>query len=466
MTREILSQKNKALKINLDNSIYGTIAEIGGGQEVARSFFQAGGASGTIAKTISAYDKTFSDAFYNNNKSGRYVSEQRLEKMLQKEYDEIQRLLNIKKNPETRFFVFANTVETLNFKKTNQGSGWLGVRFQLKPDNKYNDVVIHVRLLENDNLLQQYTLGILGINLIYACFYYWDKPNVFLQSLMENLSRDRVEINMAKMVGPELSYVDNRLLSVQLVKNGMTNVVMFDRNGKVLSANDFFYKKDILVFRGSFRPITYVGFDMLKTSTALFKKDVGFDKQKTSVLCEITLNNLIEHGLFDERDFLDRVDILNGMGQNVMITDFKEFYKLIDYLSNFKIDNLRLLLGIPTLQKVIDSDYYKDLKGGVLEAFGRLFCQNLKIYIYPSLDCKTKKVLNTSNIVIPEDIKFLFKHLIESEKILDIKGFKKQWLEITSYKVLEKIKNNDSEWEYMVPKYVSGFIKNRKLFNT
>lgn len=464
MNREILSQKTKALNINLNNTIYGTIAEIGGGQEVARAFFQAGGASGTIAKSISAYDKTFSDALYNKNKSGRYVSEVRLDKMLSKEYNELIKFLTEKKEDSTRFFAFANTVETINFKKTNQGHGWLGVRFQLTPHGKPNEVVIHVRLMENDNLLQQYTLGILGVNLIYACFYYWDKPNVFLQSLMDNLSRDRVEINMAKMSGPELKYVDNRLLSVQLVKNGMTSVVMFDRNGIVHSPADMLYKKNVMVFRGSFRPITYVGFDMLKTSFALFKKELEYVKQNTVVLCEITLNNLMDEGDFDERDFLDRVDILTGMGQNVMISDYREFYKLIDYLSNFNIANLRLLLGLPTLLKVMDEKFYSNLKGGIMEAFGRLFTQNLKIYVYPSCE-EDECVTNLNNINVPENIKFLYKYLLESGKLLDVPNIKKPWLYITSHQVLEKIKNKDSDWETMVPKYVSKFIKKHKLFS-
>lgn len=462
--REILSQKNKALKLNLDPTTYGTIAEIGGGQEVARAFFQAGGASGTVAKTISAYDKTFSDALYNNNKSGRYVSEGRLDKMLRKEYTELVKLLSNERCSTTRFFAFADTVETLNFKKTNQGQGWLGVKFQLKSCGEPNEVVIHVRLLENDNLLQQYTLGILGVNLIYACFYHWENPNDFLQSLMDNLSRDRVEINMARMSGPELDYVDNRLLSVQLVKNGMTNVVIFDRNGEVKSSADMLYKKNVLVFRGSFRPITYVGVDMLKTSYALFKNEVENDKEKAIVLCEITLNNLMDHGAFDERDFLDRVNILNGMGQSVMISDYKEFYKLIDYLSEFKIKNLRLLLGMPILRKVFDEKYYTELKGGIIEAFGRLFTQNLKVYAYPELDCDGENILTIDKMEISENIQFLVKHLIKSGKILNIPNAKKERLQITSKQVLEKIKANDNSWEEMVPKYVSEFIKERKLF--
>ncbi|MFH2095033.1 MAG: TonB-dependent receptor, partial [Bacteroidota bacterium] len=301
MKHEVISIKNKALKLNLNPLIYGTIAEIGGGQEVARAFFQAGGASGTVAKTISAYDKTFSDYFYNNNKSGKYVSDNRLSKMLGKEYDDLVKILSGHRDKRTQFFVFADTVETLNFQKTNMGQGWMGVKFQLKPGGEPNEVIIHVNLLEKDSLLQQYTLGTLGVNLIYACFHYHNKPNTFLQSLMDNLDRDRVEINMAQMRGPELDYVDNRLLSVQLVKNEMTNATMFDRYGNVHQPADMLYKKNVLAFRGSFRPITYVGFDMLKSSHGVFKKEIpDYSKETTISICEMTMNNLLDEGDLDE----------------------------------------------------------------------------------------------------------------------------------------------------------------------
>ncbi|MEA2107276.1 MAG: TonB-dependent receptor [Bacteroidota bacterium] len=356
MEREIYSTKRKALLLNLDTDIYGSIAEIGGGQEVARAFFQAGGASGTIAKTISAYDKTFSDHFYNKGKSGRYVSLNRLEKMLDEEYNELKTILNDKRNRQIRFFSFANTVETINFQKTNQGHGWIGIKFELTHPGEPNEVVIHVRLLENDAVLQQYTLGIIVVNLIFACYRYTDNPNLFLQSLLDNLDTDRIEITMARMKGPDLSYVDNRLLCVQLVKNGMTPAVMFDRYGDVHQPGDFLYKKNALVLRGRFRPITYVGFDILKTSYALFKEDKNFSPENTLQICEITLNNLLEEGEINERDFLNRVDILNGMGQNVLVSSFKEFYKLVDYFGRFKIHNLRVILGVPTFKKVLEKN--------------------------------------------------------------------------------------------------------------
>ena len=462
--REILSVSRKALTINLDDSIYGSFAEIGGGQEVARNFFQVGGASGTIAKTISAYDKRFSDAFYcESQTTKRYVSRERLELMLDTEYHEIKKLLAGVRAPKTRFFAFADTVSTLNYKKTNICHGWLGLDFQLEPEQPPNRVIIHVRLHENDNVLQQNTLGILGVNLLYACFYHWQWPNTFLQSLLDDLSNDRLEITMIHMGGPQLGYVDNRLLAVQLVKNDMTKAIMFDRNGDVQEPADMLYKKNVLAFRGSFRPITYVGIDMLKTSFSIFKRDEDYDKENTLPLCEITLNNLLEEGEFDERDFLDRVDLLNGIGQNVMVSNFREFYKLVSYLSQFRIIKLRIVIGLLTFRKVLDEKYYQHLKGGIMEAFGKLFPGNVKMYIYPSLD-NTGELSSIQNIKVPDQNKYLLKHLTENRKIIDITNVNTKRLNIFSSDVLERIQHGDPTWEEMVPSFIVDFIKRKQLF--
>ncbi len=464
IVREVFDVNRKALFINLDDTIYGSFAEIGGGQEVARCFFQSGGASGTVAKTISAYDMVFSDTLYGKTPKGRYVSESRLMQMLNIEYENLVKVLGDKRKPDTRFFAFANTVTTLNYKKTNQAHGWIGVRFQLRPDAKPNDVVLHVKMLENDSLLQQKTLGVLGVNLIYACFYNYQYPNSFLKSLVELNLEDRVEIDMIRMHGPDLDYVDNRLLAVQLVKNNMTTVTMFDRYGNVKPPSELLYKKNVMLLRGSFRPITYVGFDMLKSGFSMLKQEIGFEKDSTIVLCEITLKNLMEEGMFDERDFLDRVDILCGMGQNVMITNFKEFYKVSSWFAKYQIKNIRMVIGALTFQKVLEKKYYQHLKGGILEAFGRLFTENLKVYLYPGREKQTKTILTSGNMPVEDDVRFLYQHLIESGWIIDIQNYREEILPYFSYKVLAKLNANDPQWEEMVPKYVSSFIKNKNLF--
>ncbi len=464
MERELLTTNRKALNINLNETIYGSFAEIGGGQEVARCFFQAGGASGTVAKTMSAYDMAFSDYVYGCSVSRRYVSKDRLEQMLDYEYKQVTNVLADKRHDGTRFFAFANTVATLNFRKDNESHGWIGMKFQLNAGGSENAVLLHVRLLENDNLSQQLTLGILGVNLIYACFNFHDRPNAFLQSLLDNLSTDRIEINMIEMKGEELNYVDNRLLSVQLVKNGMTTATMFDRHGNVQQPADMLYKKNILVLRGSFRPITFVGFDMLKTSYGLFKKDEDHEKDKTFTFCEMTLNNLLEEGDLDERDFLDRVDLLNGMGQNVMITNFKEFYNLVDHLNHYSIKNLRIIIGVLAFRNVLEPKYYEKLAGGPMEAFGKLFTKNMKLYLYPTKHEDTGAIVTSETIAVPDEVKLLYKHLLEQRKILDIPNANTERLHIRSKEVLDLICKGDPRWETMLPKYISKIIRQKKLF--
>ena len=462
MSREILSTKQKALRTNIESDVYGTLAEIGGGQEVARAFFQAGGASGTLAKSISAYDKTFSDALYNNNNVGRYVSEDRLIKMLNSEYDDLLNIISEQRDPKTAFFTFADTVETLNYKKTNQGQGWMGVRFQGSNRNKPNEVIIHFRLLENDALLQQYTLGTLGVNLIFACFHFSDDPNTFLQSLMDNLDKYRIDINMIRMKGPDLDYIDNRLLGVQLVKNGMTHAVMFDKDGNVQQPADMLYKKDIIAIRGSFRPITYVGFDMIKTSVERLKEEGIYSDENTITICEITMRNLLASGEFDERDFLARVDILNGMGQNVMVSNYMYFYRLTNFFNSFKIGNLRVVVGVPTMRNLVLKKYYKDLRGGLMEAFGQLFAENVKLYVYPLIE--NDKIYTGRFIKVDHDIFYLYQHLLYNDKIVDLENIDRRWQGIFARKVLLKIQNGELGWEETMPKYIAEFIKQNKLF--
>jgi hypothetical protein len=303
MDDELLTTVQKALAINLDDSIYGSFAEIGAGQEVARSFFQAGGASGTIARSISAYDMAVSDSIYGKTPDGRYVSEDRLIKMLYYEYGNLLNLLYDKNRND--FFSFANTVSALNYHKDNYSHGWMGIRYQLHNNSEWNQIIVHFRLWENDNQLQQRTVGIIGVNLIYAAYFYHSEPLKLLRSLMDSTSADRVTFDMLSVKGPDLDYIDNRLLAVQLVRNKMSEASMFDRNGNVQQPSDMLYKKNILLLRGSFRPITYVGFDMLKTGFHMLKQDVDFKKENTVALCEITMDNLLADGTFHEKDFLD-----------------------------------------------------------------------------------------------------------------------------------------------------------------
>jgi len=465
MEREILTTKRKALSINLQDDIYGSFAEIGAGQETARFFFTAGGASGTVAKTISAYDKSFSDHLYAKSHTGRYVSEERLKQMLQSEYEEVSSVLGEKRGHDTRFFAFANTVTTLNYSKTNEGHGWIGMMFQLEKQDKPNMVIMHVDLLENDALLQQSTLGIIGVNLIYACYHHYDRPNIFIQSLLDNLASDRITVNMLRMHGPQLDYIDNRLLGVQLVKNEMCTATIFDRYGNIQTPADMLYKKNVIVMRGNFRPITYAGFDVLKSSFHTFKEEMPFDKENTLSVCEITLHNLLQKGELDERDFLQRVDLLNENGQNVMVSNIRYFYKLSEYFSHFRIKNIRMVLGAETLKKVLEPHYYEDLKGGILEAFGALFTKNTKLYVYPRYEKEDDRFI-TACMVMKEDnsLWHLYQYLIHKEKIMDIKNANKNYMDVYSREVAAMIAEGNKQWEKHVPRYVANSIKEKGLF--
>ena len=431
------STKRKALRINLNANIYGTFAEIGAGQETVRNFFRSGGASGTIAKAMSAYDKDFSDAIYGIEDDKRYVTEKRLKKMLSHEINLIEERLSRKKHPEKIFFAYANTVATIDFAKKFKGHGWLGIKFQLDALEEYNEIIMHVRFKENDARLQQETLGTLGVNLIYGAFYLNDNPKDLLKSFYDNLDKDQIEIDMINFSGPRFMYVDNRLMSLQLVKNGMTNAVMFGPDGNNLLPAQQLYKANILTLRGSFRPVTKVNMDMFTKAEELFLKESKVKKDKTKIIFEITLSNLRAEGEIDERDFLDRAELLCSLGQNVMITNFKEYYKLVEYFAEFTKARMGLAMGVQNLVQIFDEKYYRDLSGGILEAFGKLFFKDIKIYLYPTKDEESGEFITSENIKVHPRMKELYKFFKYNGKVVDIKDFNPDILGIFSRRVLK-----------------------------
>ena len=462
MKRQALETEQKALEINLDDGVYGTFSEIGAGQEVARYFFQVGAAAGTIAKTMSAYDKVYSDQIYGMEASGRYVCESRLYKMLDHEYDlMISRLQN--KRPGTKFFVFADTVSAINYTRTIKGDGWLGLRFQLDPDGEPNDIVLHARMLDNDNKLQQQAIGVLGVNLLYACFHYHQNPEILVESLMDNL-HDRMTIDMIRMTGPDFQDLDNRWLSLMIIKHGLSTVAMFGPDGKNVHASEFLYKKSALVVRGSYRPATIVNQDMIKTSWEQFRNDKDVDTRKAVLLTEITLDNLCMSGELDEKDFLDRADILNALGHTVVISNCEAHQKLINYLADYKVQKIGLVLGVRQLLTLMEKKYMENRDGRLLTAFGELFTRNVKMYVYPAMQEGSEELITCKNLPIPEGIKFLFQHLMDSGQICDLSGFKKEILHIFSKDVLEKLKTDEPGWEEMVPAKVAALIKEQFLF--
>ncbi|MEP0367468.1 MAG: TonB-dependent receptor [Cyclobacteriaceae bacterium] len=457
-----LTTKEKALSLNLDDKVYGTIAEIGGGQEVADWFFKAGAASGTIAKTMSAYDMTFSDAIY--GKSERYVCEEKLIKMLNREYSLLSQRLT-QRAKRSHFFAFANTVETLNFKRTNEGHGWVGLRFQKHAGSEPNDCVIHVLLRDNDPLRQQQVLGMVGVNLIHACFSN-NEPEDIIAALSDNIHSSRLEIDFFRIEGPDFHHVDNRLLALKLVKNGLTHATMFDRDGNVMQPSEVLYKKNIFVLRGRFRPVTHVNVDMMLTGMRAFRKEKDVEIKNILPIVEITLNDLTLGGEVDETDFLDRVDLLCSLGQNVMISNYQEHYKIAAYLSKFtRQRKIGIVLGYNNLVRIFDEAYYDNLNGGILESFSRLFGSNVKLYVYPVQE-KDGDELKTINEFQPSDhLKHLFEYLLANDKIADVHGAKQEYLQIISDSVLGMIEQGDTGWEQHVPNRVAEAIKENHLFN-
>ena len=458
------SSKAKALKVNLNKYIYGTFAEIGAGQETVRHFFRAGGASGTIAKAMSAYDKDFSDAIYGLEDAGRYVTENRLKKMLTHEIELTEDRLSRKNHPGKLFFSYANTVTTIDFVKRFKGHGWVGIKFQLDSLEDYNEIVLHVRFKETDAKLQQETLGELGVNLIYGAFYLNHKPKDLLKSLYDNLHKVQLEIDMINFSGPRFSYVDNRLMSLLLVRNGMTNAVMFGPDGNNLLPAQQLYKANILALRGSFRPVTKVNMDMYQSAEKLFLSENKVEKENTKIIFEITLTNLSVEGEIDERDFLDRAKLLCSLGQNVMITNYQEYYKLVEYFSEFTKSRIGLAMGVDSFVQIFDEKYYRNLSGGILEAFGKLFFKDLKVYLYPLKDQKTDEISTSDNLKVHPRMKELYKFFKYNGKVVDIKDFNPEILDIFSKTVLKMIANGEHGWEEMLPKGIAETIKDERLF--
>lgn len=460
--RQLLETEQKALEINLDPAIYGTFAEIGAGQEVARYFFQVGAAAGTIAKTMSAYDKTYSDEIYGPEPSGRYVCENRIYKMLGHEFNLMDKRLR-NERPTCNFFVFADTVAAINFQRTIKGNGWLGIRFQLQPGGKPNDLVIHAQMLDNDNQLQQQAIGILGVNLIYACFRYAKDPETLLQSLLDGL-QGRIQIDMVRLTGPDFVQVDNRILSLYLVKNQLSNVAMFGPNGQNIHPSECLYKKQLLIVRGSFRPPTVLNIDMIHSAQRQLLQEPEADPKRCAILTEITLENLLNNGPIDERDFLDRAELLNALGQTVMISNFNTHQQISAYFSTFRTDSIALVLGVQTLMEYITRTFENNQQGHLLAAFGALFSKNLKILVYPALLQGSGELMTAKNMPIPEGVKFLIQHLQKNRQIVDIENFDKNVLHIFSKEVLSMIRAGRSDWTSMVPQKVAGLIKEKFFF--
>ena len=464
MSKEKLNTGQKALQINLDAKKYGTFAEIGAGQEVARWFFHVGKASGTVAKTISAYDMAISDAIY--GAAERYVSRARLQSMLDHEFDLLLKRLDKTRGDKCTFFAFANTVATKQGLRPGmeEGQGWLGIKFQVHPHGDPSTIIIHVRLLDWETPRQQEAVGITGVNLIHGAFYQNDDPAALIGTLLDGLSSQRVEVDMIKFSGPAFTGVDNRLMAMQLVEQGIAEAAMFTANGETVIPGEILYKKPVLLERGSFRPLTNPMLDMLERAQEKFVQEPALQGEKPVVMFEMTLRQLQVENAIDHRDFLDRVDTLGALGKPVLISNFLRYHRLVTYLSRQTQRPIGLPIGLVRLRDVLDEKFYTDLPGGLMESLGQLFKNGAKLYVYPSLDKKTGKLTTVENLDVVPHLRHLYAHLVENKFIESISSFNANSLKIYSGEVLAKIHSGDEALAQLIPPQIFEVIKAKKLF--
>ena len=462
-SKEVPDTRHKALAINLDGRRYGTFAEIGAGQEVARWFFRVGGAAGTIAKTMSAYDMAVSDAIYGHTE--RYVSRDRLQSMLDYEHEKNVKRLSTARGDTTAFFVFADTVAAMGFRNTSECHGWLGLKFQAHPRDEASQITLHVRMLDRETSLQQEALGIVGVNLLYGAFFQHHEPEQLVESLLDNLSTERIEIDMIEFSGIEFRHVDNRLMSLKLVQLGLSKAAMFGPKGEVLQPSEVLHHKPVLVLRGTFRPVTKVNIDMLRCARTAFAQAHGQPEDEIVEIMEITMSNLLsEGGAVDPRDFLARADVLGAAGKTVLVSDYFEYYRLAGYLRRCTSGAIAIVLGTGALDQLLDEKYYTGLDGGIMEAFGRLFSKDVNLYVYPMLDPATGKLATASTMHVSAGLSKLHGYLLDRGSIIPLENYNPSVLPILSREVYRRIKTGDSSWETMVPEEVAEIIKRRRLF--
>lgn len=458
------STSGKALRINLDEKKYGTIAEIGAGQEVARHFFLAGAAAGTVAKTISAYDMQFSDAIYGKKKGSRYVSRARVRAMLKKEFKLVLKRVGGTRSPLSQFFSYAATVSAKSYNRDNECHAWCGVRLQMHPDAKPSEVIVHARMLDSTAERQQDSLGILGVNLIYGAYYYYDNPKTVIESLTDSLATDRIEIDSIEFSGPYFEEVDNRAINLHLIRSGKTRAIVFKSDGSVAVPAELLYKKNILTIRGSFRPVTRLNVDMIEQGFKAFQKLPDVSADDTVVLAEISLNNAVGVDLkVPEGDLIARTRLLNSLGYSVMISSYTRYFSLRAYFRQYTNLQIGIVLGMVNIQEIFDEQKYLGVEGGILEGFGKLFPDRTRLFVYPELD-ENDKLRDFKTIKVPEHLKYLYLHLLENNFIFGIKCSDKDLLKIYSRKILASLAEGRGDWESLLPGDIADRIVRNRLF--
>ena len=462
-TTETVSTLQKALSINNDSNQYGTIVEIGAGQEVARHFFQAGGASGTIAKTMSAYDMQFSDAIYGGEATGRYVSRGRVNSMLDKEYGLLIERLEGHRSRNTQYFAYAATIATRPADEGG-GQGWIGVQLQLYPGAPPSNIILHIRLLDSEIHAQQQALGVVGVNLVYAAYNLFRDTTALIESLKDNLGVTRIEIDLVHFRGPYFEETENRLENLYLIQSGLTRAILFDVGGEVVIPSDTFYRKNILAIRGSFRPVTNVNVDMIECSLNQFLKLDEVEESNVMVLAEITMNTVVSGGKIDSPEFLARVDMLNSLGYTVLVSDYLRYFRLRAFFRRFTQKQIGIVLGVPNVRDIFNESYYEGLEGGILEAFGKLFPEHTRLYVYPSREAGRDELVTADNLQLGQDMGLLYEHMTSNGLIVPLTGVHEELLDIFSRDILKQVSFGRGEWESQVPESVAELIIKRRLF--
>ena len=466
MNKNISSRStiDKALRINLDEKKYGTIVEIGAGQEVARQFFKAGAAAGSIAKTMSAYDMKFSDAIYGVQEDGRYVSRARVQAMLEKEFDLVVDRVGTSRSVASRYFAYGATVAAKRFQTDNECHAWCGVRVQMYPAAEPSDIIVHVRLRDENAERQQQAMGTFGVNLIYAAYYYFENANTIIDSLTDNLEQDRIEVDSIEFYGPYFEEVDNRAINLHLIRSWKTRAIMFKPDGSVVIPAEMLYKKNVLTIRGTFRPVTRLNVDMIEQGLKFFCQLQGVTKKNSVALAEISLNDIHGNDLgVAEKDLIESVRLLNSLGYSVMITDYTRYFSLRAYFRQFTKLQIGIVVGIMNIRQIFDESSYRGVEGGILEGFGKLFPDHTRLLVYPEID-KSGEFRDYTNVDLPENLQYLYRHLLENNFIFGIESSDHELFNIFSRNVLKQLQNGRGAWEECVPPGVVDEIVENKLF--
>jgi hypothetical protein len=454
----------KALRLNLDDKKYGTIVEIGAGQEVARQFFLAGAAAGTIAKTMSAYDMKFSDAIYGVQSDGRYVSKDRVKAMMEQELDLVLERVSDVRSKSSRYFAYAATVSAKSFNRQNECHAWCGIRIQMYPGAEPSNIKVHVRMHDDNAEAQQQALGILGVNLIYAAYYYFENPKMIIDSLTDSIKPGRIEIDSIEFVGPYFEDLDNRAINLHLIRSWKTRAIMFTPDGSITVPADMLYKKNVITIRGSFRPVTSLNLDMIEQGKKAFLEQSGVTDKNTIVIAEISLNDAKGNdNHVPEEDLVQRVQILNALGYNVMISDYTRYFKLREYFRQYTKMEIGIVVGMINLKQIFDEDSYRGVEGGILEGFGKLFPDNTRMFIYPELNPEGE-IREFSSLKVQEHLRFLYRHLLENDFLTGLETSDIDLFNIYSRDILKQLKSGRGDWENQVPKLVAEQIIEHGFF--